>query len=60
MGKLANYLRELGEEFRKVTWTTKEELVFFTRVVVVATFAFGFGIYGTDLLIKGILRVLKF
>ncbi len=49
----AGYLRELKEELRKVTWTSKEELIVFTKIVVGATFALGLGIYGVDLLIKG-------
>ena len=50
------YVRELKEELKKVTWTTKDELILFTKIVVGATFALGLGIYGIDLLIKGILN----
>ena len=49
------YLQELKNELRQVTWTSKDELVMFTKIVVGATFAFGLGIYGVDLLIKGCL-----
>jgi preprotein translocase subunit SecE len=51
-----SYVRELKEELRKVTWTSKEELLVFTKIVVGATFALGIGIYGIDLLIKGVLN----
>lgn len=49
------YVRELKEEMKRVTWTSKEELILFTKIVVGATFLFGLGIYGVDLLIKGVL-----
>ncbi len=53
------YLQELKNELKQVTWTSKEELVGFTKIVVGATFAFGLGIYGVDLLIKGCLTGFK-
>jgi|CXWL01.1.fsa_nt_gi preprotein translocase subunit SecE len=52
----AGYVRELKEELKKVTWTTKDELAFCTKVVVGATFVFGIGIYLIDLVIKGVLN----
>jgi preprotein translocase subunit SecE len=52
----AGYVRELKEELGKVTWTSKEELILFTKIVIGATFALGLGIYGVDLLIKGVLN----
>jgi preprotein translocase subunit SecE len=51
-----SYINELKEELKKVTWTTKDELVLFTKIVVGSTFALGIGIYGVDLLIKGVLN----
>ena len=53
------YLQELKNELRQVTWTSKDELVMFAKIVVGATFAFGLGIYGIDLLIKGCLTGFK-
>jgi preprotein translocase subunit SecE len=53
------YLQELKNELRQVTWTSKNELVVFTKIVVGTTFAFGLGIYGVDLLIKGCLTGFK-
>jgi preprotein translocase subunit SecE len=50
------YINELKAELKKVTWTTKEELILFTKIVVGSTFALGLGIYGIDLLIKGVLN----
>lgn len=52
----ANYIRELKEELKKVTWTTKEELITFTKIVVGSTFFLGMGIYAVDLSIKGVLN----
>ena len=52
----ASYIHELKEELKKVTWTTKEELIFFTKIVVGATFILGLGIYAVDLSIKGVLN----
>jgi len=51
-----SYLSELKAELKKVTWTTKEELILFTKIVVGSTFALGLGIYAIDLLIKGVLN----
>jgi preprotein translocase subunit SecE len=51
-----SYITELKEELKKVTWTTKDELILFTKIVVGSTFALGLGIYGVDLFIKGVLK----
>ena len=50
------FLHELKEELQKVSWTSKEELLIATKVVVGATFAFGLGIYIIDLIVKGVLN----
>lgn len=52
------FIRELKEELKKVSWTTKEELFFFTKIVVGATFFLGFAIYIVDLCIKGFLDII--
>lgn len=54
-----SYLQQLKEELKKVSWTTKTELLFCTKVVVIATFAFGIGIYLVDLFMKGALELVK-
>jgi len=54
--KSGNFVRELKKELKKVTWTTKDELVFCTKIVVGATFILGMGIYLIDLIIKGALN----
>lgn len=53
--RTTSYLSALKEELKKVTWTTKAELIFCTKIAVSATFLFGLGIYIVDILIKGVL-----
>ncbi len=53
--KFFSYFREVKDELKKVTWTSKEELIFCTKVVILATFFFGLAIYGVDLTIRGVL-----
>lgn len=50
-----SYFREVQNELKKVTWTSKEELLFCTKAVIVSTFVFGLTIYAVDLGIRGIL-----
>ncbi len=50
--KKVSYFREVQNELKKVTWTTKEELIFSTKAVIMATFFFGFAIYFTDLAVR--------
>jgi preprotein translocase subunit SecE len=50
--KKLSYFREVQNELKKVTWTSREELIFSTKTVVIATFVFGFGIYAIDLAIR--------
>ncbi|MBS0620790.1 MAG: preprotein translocase subunit SecE [Verrucomicrobia bacterium] len=46
------YIQELKDELKKVSWTAQEELKLSTKMVILATFLFGLGIYLVDLLIK--------
>ena len=55
--KRVSYFREVQGELKKVTWTSKEELLFCTKAVVISTFAFGFAIYFVDLTIRGLLEL---
>ena len=52
-----HFLRELKQELKKVSWTTKAELIQSTKMVVGATFFLGLGIYLVDLMIKGFLNL---
>jgi preprotein translocase subunit SecE len=51
-GSPFEFLGDVKGEFRKITWTSQDELKAYTKIVVGATFAFGMVIYGTDLLIQ--------
>jgi preprotein translocase subunit SecE len=51
--KKLSYFREVQSELKKVTWTSKGELIFCTKTVIMATFLFGFAIYLIDLTIRG-------
>ena len=54
-GKKLSYFREVQNELKKVTWTSKQELFYSTKAVILATFIFGFAIYVADLGIRGVL-----
>ena len=56
---LFTLISELKEELKKVSWTTKSELISATKIVVISVFVFGMGIYFADLLIKGALELVK-
>jgi len=53
------YIQELKEELKKVSWTTREELRFATKAVVLSTLVFGLGIYLEDFIIRGFLNAIK-
>jgi preprotein translocase subunit SecE len=56
--KMGIVIREFKDELKKVSWTTKEELKLFTKIVVGTIFTFGLGIYFADLVIKGFLQLI--
>lgn len=51
--KKLSYFREVQNELKRVTWTSKGELILCTKVVIFATLTFGLAIYGVDLGIRG-------
>ncbi|MFA5250014.1 MAG: preprotein translocase subunit SecE [Parachlamydiales bacterium] len=53
------YLRSVQQEIKKISWTSKDELILGTRVVVVSTFVFGMAIYFADLGIRFVLAFLN-
>lgn len=57
--KKPNYFREVQSELSKVSWTSKEELIVCTKVVITATFIFGLGIYIVDLLVRSAIGTLN-
>lgn len=50
------FVGNIKEEFRTITWTNSEELQLYTKLVVGATFIFGLGIYLIDLAIQSSLH----
>ncbi len=53
---IGEFIGEMKAELAKVTWTSREEMQVYIKVVVISTLLFGFGIYGADLLIQGVLN----
>lgn len=53
------FLREVQQELKKVTWTTKQELISCTKIVIGSTFLLGIGIYAMDLVIQGSLQLIS-
>lgn len=53
--KKRSFFREVLEELKKVSWTPRAELIAATKAVVLATFVFGFAVYGADLIIRSVL-----
>lgn len=50
-----SFLSQVKTEFKKITWTSKEELKSYTQIVVAATLFCGFGVYFMDLAIRSFL-----
>ncbi|MCE5316490.1 MAG: preprotein translocase subunit SecE [Parachlamydia sp.] len=50
--KPKEFVGEIKEELKKISWTSPEELKAYTQIVVGATFFCGMGIYLIDLLIQ--------
>lgn len=57
--KNSSYLTDIKTEFSKITWTSKEELIFYTKLVVGATFISGIAVYLIDLSIRSVLGALE-
>lgn len=58
--KWQNYFAGIKEEFSKLTWTNREELMVYTKIVVAGTFLLGMGIYFADLAIQLSLNSLEY
>ncbi|MBA3721347.1 MAG: preprotein translocase subunit SecE [Parachlamydiaceae bacterium] len=57
--KAADFVTEMKGEVSKIQWTSKDELITYTKIVVGMTFVFGMAIYFTDLIIQGSLHALN-
>ena len=51
-----SFIQAMKDEMKKVSWTSKEELVSLAKVVVGSIFVLGLSIYLVDLTIRGILQ----
>jgi preprotein translocase subunit SecE len=59
-GKRAvEFFGEVKQEFKAISWTPKNELTTYTKVVIGSTFVFGMFIYMVDLVIQGTLQGLS-
>lgn len=58
--RVGEFVGEVKAEIGRITWTTKEELVVSTKVVVLSALFFGMAIYLTDLTIQIVLGLLNF
>ncbi len=54
--KKVSFFREVQNELKKVTWTSKAELIMSTKAVMIATFLFGIAIYACDLAIHAVIN----
>lgn len=55
LNKVKDFAADIKSEINKITWTSREELLVYTKIVVGATFVFGMSIYLLDLVIQGTL-----
>jgi len=58
-GQWKNFLGDIKDEFKKISWTSPEELRAYTKIVVAMTFTFGMGIYLLDIVIQTFLSGLN-
>ncbi|HSW72406.1 MAG TPA: preprotein translocase subunit SecE [Chlamydiales bacterium] len=56
--KKTPYLREVQNELSKVSWTSKEEILLCTKVIIGSIFCFGLGIYLIDLAVRGMINLI--
>lgn len=53
--RFQDFVTDMKSEVQKITWTSREELLVYTKIVIGATFVFGMSIYALDLIIQGTL-----
>ena len=57
--KIVTFFGDVKQEIKKITWTDKEELRTYTKIVVGATFVLGLGIYVIDVCLRSTLDALS-
>jgi len=50
--KAGEFVGEVKAELKRVSWTSKEELTVYTKIVVGATFALGLSLYIVDIVMQ--------
>lgn len=53
--RIGQFFGDVKGELGRINWTTREEILVYTKIVVVATFLLGMAIYVTDLFIQSTL-----
>lgn len=59
LNQAKEFVGEVKAEIHRINWTSREELVAYTKIVVAATFLLGMGIYIVDLMIQSSLMGLS-
>jgi preprotein translocase SecE subunit len=54
--RIASYFRQVQQEFKRITWTTKADLISMTKIMLGATLIGGFSIYFADLVVQSVLQ----
>lgn len=58
--KVKDFVSDIKSEIYKVHWTSREELLAYTKIVIIATLTFGMAIYFVDMIIQTVLNGLSF
>lgn len=58
--KIFTFIGDTKDEFKKITWTNREELITYTKMVIGATFICGMSIFFIDYLIQSTLNTLGY
>jgi preprotein translocase subunit SecE len=56
---ISDFIGGIKDELSKVTWTSREEMKLYIKVVVLSTLVFGLGVYAVDVIIQGVLQGLN-
>lgn len=58
--RTVSFLTEVKQEFKRIEWSTKEELRQQVKIVLIGIFVSGMLIYGIDLVIRSLLGLINF
>ncbi|MDP1836593.1 MAG: preprotein translocase subunit SecE [Chlamydiales bacterium] len=59
VASVGDFIGGMKDELSKVTWTSREEMQLYIKVVVLSTLVFGLGVYAVDVIIQGVLHGLN-